>query len=182
VFFIKSIEEKWIHILIWAAMLTYAAIAPKLYVQFFLKEGKPAQFDFSIPQPTDQISFAVDRLELTKEPALFNLWGWSFFRGDTNQAAYERWIVLQSKENTYFYRSESFERSELQSAFEDVNIDLTNAGYNTYISKDAIARGEYQIGILFKHKSSNLTYYVVTDKMIVRTPNQILLVASNPNP
>jgi hypothetical protein len=161
-------------------MLVYVAVAPDVYARFILKEGKPVPFDQNLPKPTDQISYSVDRLDFIKGQGLFNLWGWSFFRGDRDQSAYERWIILQSREQTYSFLSESFQRPELQSAFKDVDIDLSNAGFSAPISKYAIKPGTYQIGILFRHTSSNALYYIVTNKIIVRTPNQIRMDLSNP--
>lgn len=173
-------QKKWIHIFIWIMMLIYVATAPTIYTRFILNEGKPAPVNENLPQPTDQISYSVDRLDFIKGQGLYNLWGWSFFRGDPDQAAYERWIVLQSDAQTYYYLSESFKRPELQSAFEDVNIDLTNAGYSAHISKYAIKPGTYKIGLLFKHKTSGELYFVVTNKLIIRTPNQIRMELSTP--
>ena len=167
--------------MIWAAMLAYIVIAPEVYARFILKEGKPLPFEHALPQPTDQISFAVDRLDSTKDQGLFHLWGWSFFRGDSNQAAYERWIILQSEENTYFYQAVSFQRPDLQSAFKDVKIDLLNAGYSTYISKYAIKAGDYQIGLLFVNKQTKAVHYIITNKSLVRTANHLRLQKSQPS-
>ena len=89
----KQIPKNCIHLLVWATTLVYLAFAPDLYVRFILKEGKPVQLDQSLPQPTDEISFGIDRLDLVKGQELFNLVGWSFFRGDSDQAAYTRWIA-----------------------------------------------------------------------------------------
>jgi hypothetical protein len=176
----KQIQKNWIHISVWTAMLIYVGIAPELYTRFILREGKPVQLAQSLPPATDQISFAVDGLDLIKGQELFNLWGWAFFRGDNDQSAYERWIVLQSNVKTYFFSSKSFRRRDVESAFEDVDIDLSNTGFFTSISKLAVEPGMYQIGILFKHKSNNNTYYIVTNKMIIRTKNQIRLTVSKP--
>jgi len=168
------------HILVSVSMFVYVALAPHVYTRFVVDEGKPVPFDQELPKQTDQISYSVDRLDLIKGQGLFNLWGWSFFRGDADQSAYERWIILQSGAQTYFYRAEPFQRRELQTAFPDVDIDLTNAGFFVHISKYAIEPGTYQIGILFRHKSSDALYYVVTNKAIFRTPNQIRLDVANP--
>lgn len=161
-------------------MAIYVAIAPDVYARFILNEGKSMAFDQELPEPTDQISYSVDRLDFIKGQGLYNLWGWSFFRGDPNQNDYDRWITLQSSMKTYFYLSESFQRPELQSVFKDVDIDLSNAGFFAHLSKYAIEPGTYQIGILFRHKSSHILYYAITNKVIVRTPNLIRMDVSNP--
>ena len=173
------IKKAWIHGIIWAAMLVYVTISPDIYAKFILEEGKPVQFNKALPQPTDQMSFWVDRLDLIEAPGLYNLWGWSFFRGDKDQDAYERWVVLQSEENTYFYPARSFQRPELQSAFKDVDIDISNGGFSTHISKFAIEPAEYRIGILFEHKFSDAMHYIFTNHVLTRTANQMRLETLN---
>ena len=173
------IKMYWVHGILWAAMFTYVAISPQIYLRYILKEGKPVPGNKALPQPTDQIYFSVDRLDLIKAPGLFNLWGWSFFLGDKDQAAYSQWIVLQSPENTYFYPAETFPRPEVQTVYKDFNLDLSNAGFSTHISKYAIEPGEYRIGILFEHTASGAVYYIVTNKIILRTANHIHLEILN---
>jgi hypothetical protein len=172
------------HIVVWALMVTYVVSAPDLYVRFVLKNGKPVQLSDGLPTVTYQISFSVDRMDpmVLDGQDLFNLWGWAFLREEPDQSQYERFIVLKSDTNTYFFQTQSADRPDVQEAFPDLTINVLNSGFSTLISKDVIQLGSYQIGIFFKQSSDNAVYYVVTNKMIVRTGNQLQLVITDEQP
>jgi hypothetical protein len=174
---INALRKGWRHIFIWALMLAYFAFAPDLFVRFILKDGKPIQYDEVLPDVSDQISYSITRLETfyINGELFFKLIGWSFLRSDPNQAMYERLIVLKSDTNTYFFAIQSTERPDVQEAFEYLDIDLLNSGFSSLLSKDVIRPGIYRIGIVFRIPSANKVYYMVTNKIIVRTANQIRL-------
>ena len=171
-------QKNWIHIFVWAAMLIYMAAAPHFHERYILKAGKPVLFDDKLPQVTDQIYYGVDRFDpvVVHGQNLYNLWGWSFMRGEPDQAAYERLIVLQSENRVYFFSSVNNARPDVQTLFNDLRLDLINTGFSAYISKDVIEPGTYHIGILVKHQGNGKIYYTVTEKRIIRTPNKLHLV------
>jgi hypothetical protein len=181
---LNTLKKVWFHILVWALMLAYMIVAPDLYVRFVLNNGKPIQFSEELPAVTDQISFSVDILDpiVLDRQDLYDLWGWAFLQGEPEQSQYERFIVLQSDTNIYFFPTQSSERPDVQEAFPDLTINVLNSGFSTFISKDVVRLGSYQIGIVFRHQSSNAIYYVVTNKMIVRTANQLQLEIADLQP
>jgi hypothetical protein len=174
----RLFQKNWIHILVWSAMLIYVAAAPPFYARYILKDGRPVLFDEKLPQVTEQISYGVDRFDpvVLHGQNLYNLWGWSFMRGEPDQAAYERLIVLQSDSRTYFFSSANNARPDVQALFADLHLDLINTGFSAYISKDMVELGTYQIGILVKDRANDTIYYVVTNKSIIRTPNKLQLL------
>lgn len=176
---LSFIQKNWIHTIIWALMIVYLTVAHDVYNRFILKEGAPVQFDYRVPKPKDEIFFALGRFDLVKGQDLYHLVGVSFVRGDRDQDAYDRWIILASDTNTYFYKAQATQRPELQAMFKDLDIDLSNAGISTHISKYAIKPGEYTVGILFKHRRNDKTHYVITNKKIIRTVNQIRMEATD---
>jgi hypothetical protein len=135
-------------------------------------------FDEKLPQVTDQISYAVDRIDtiVFRGQNLYNLSGWAFMRGEPDQAAYERLIVLQSENRVYFFSSVNNARPDVQAEFTDLHLDLINTGFSAYISKDMVEPGTYQIGILFKDRANGTIYYVVTNKSVIRTSNKLQLL------
>jgi hypothetical protein len=159
-------------------MLIYMAAAPHFHERYILKVGKPVLFDDKLPQVTDQIAYGVDRFDpvVVHGQNLYNLWGWSFMRGEPDQAAYERLIVLQSESRIYFFSSVNNARPDVQALFKNLNLDLINTGFSAYISKDMVEPGTYQIGILVKDRANDTIYYVVTNKSIIRTPNKLQLL------
>jgi hypothetical protein len=180
---LNALKENRLHILIWALMLAYVIAAPDLYARFVLKNGKPVQESVELPVPTDQILFSADRLDpVPGGQGLFNLWGWAFAREEPDQSHYERFIVLQSSTNTYFFPTQSFEYPQVQAAFPDLAINVMNSGFSTYISKDLIQPGSYQVGILFRHRTSSAIYYRISNKLIARTGDQLFLELANSQP
>ena len=171
-------QKNLIHIFVWAAMLIYVAVATPFHTRYILKDGKAVIFDEELPQTTEQISYAVDRIDaiVLRGQNLYNLSGWAFMRGEPDQAAYERFIVLQSESRVYFFSSVNNARPDVQAEFTDLHLDLINTGFSAYISKDVIEPGTYHIGILVKHQGNGKIHYTVTEKRIIRTPNKLHLV------
>jgi len=177
-------QKYWAHILVWVIVIIYIVLGPVIYTRYFLKNGKPIELNQALPATTDQIKFAVDSLYPIRINAqdLYNLQGWSYFLGDPDQAKYDRYIVLQSDTRTYFFPVQSMERSDVQKAFKDLNMDLLNSGFSSIISKDAIQPGKYHLGILFKDQSSDNAYYFDSNKTLIRTANQLIRESNNLQP
>ena len=180
----KHFQNNWFHILIWTIMFIYLAVAPKFYSHFILKKGKPVQVNITIPAPTEKLLLTVDRLDpvVSEGQDIYYLWGWTFYNSDVEQSVYERLIVLQSEANTYFFSTKAFEREGVQKAYEHLGLDVLNSGFSIDISKDVIKPGVYHIGILFTNEVTNQTYYAVSNKIIVRTANQLQLETSPQQP
>jgi hypothetical protein len=170
-------QKKWMHILIWLMMIFYFFTGSSLYTHFILANGKPVEFAQGLPLTTDQIKYGVDSLNSIKVNGqdLYKLSGWSFYLNDPDQDKYTRYVVIQSNSKTYFFTTQSQDRVDVQRAFNNLNLNLRNSGYSTIISKDVIRPGRYQIGILFEDNSQNAVYYIITNKILVRTPNYLRL-------
>jgi hypothetical protein len=181
---LNILRKGWVHLLVWTAMIVYLVLAPNLYANYFIKNGKPIQFREGLPAVTDQISYSVSSLVSTMSDGqeIYNLWGWAFLHEEADQSQYERFIVLKSDKRDFFFPVKSFERPEVQKAFPDLKIDVTNSGFSTYISKDAISPGSYRIGIVFRNKLNNFTSYVSSNKMIINDGKllQLKTVESQP--
>jgi hypothetical protein len=176
----KLIKNNWFHIVAWMAIFMYYAVAPDLYVHFFLKNGKPLQIDGNIPTETNQIKFRVDGLEPIEYEGqdIYKLYGWAFLTVNMNVhlSKYEREIVLISDSKRYFFQTQSVKRPGVQKAYEHLNMDLLDSGFLTLISKDVIAPGEYRVGIIFKNPMNGSEHYADNPKRIVlRTPNSLIL-------
>ena len=159
-------------------MLIYVVVATPLHTRYILKDGKPVIFDDQLPQKTKRISYSIDRFDpiVLRGQNLYHLWGWAVVRGDPDPTAYERLIVLRSDNHIYFFSSVNQARPEIQAQIPELNLPL-NTGFSAHISKDVIPLGVYRIGFLFRHRTSDTRYYLVTDRKIIRTPNKIQLVA-----
>jgi hypothetical protein len=173
------LKKNWLHLAIWSLMFIYLLAAPGVYTRNVLSNGKPIEFSQALPATTDQIRASVDRLDpmASNGQDIYNLWGWAFYLGDADQAAYDRLIVLQSDDRTYYFPTESFKRPDLQLAFPDVSMDIRETGFSAYISNDVLHPGKYQVGILFEPRKGGDNYYNLSNKILVSTPNTLALEA-----
>lgn len=183
---INMFKKHWFHILIWLFMVGYLIFAPGLYFRFVLKNGKPVQFQEKLPAPaTDLISFWVDRADpfVSQGEVLYNMLGWAFLREESDQSQYERFIVLRSDVREYYFPVQIKERLDVQEAFPDLTIDVSNSGFSTFIAKDAIRPGSYHIGIIFRdRRASDFIHVLITKDMLVRTANQLKFVRDGSQP
>jgi hypothetical protein len=174
------------HILVWAGMLIYLVFAQNLYTYFFLPKGKPTTISTELPEMTDQIQFHVDVFESTvfNGQYLYLMSSWAFSTADPAipPGDYERQLVLISDNKNYFFSIESYDRPDIQTGYQSLGIQLTNAGFLTQISQDVIEPGTYQIGIVFHNPRNGSTNYSTTNKYLIRTPNQLKISDSPTGP
>lgn len=174
------------HILIWAIMLTYLAFAPVLYTRFILLNGKPVQVNGELPAEIEQNKYSIDGLDpiVYEGQDLYKLWGWAFLSADPSKTPdmYVREIVLISGSRHYYFPTTSVPRQGVQDTFNNLNMNLINSGFSTLIAKDVIWPGEYSVGIVFRYQPCDCAYYVATNRVVIRTANQLLLDHSNSTP
>lgn len=174
----KLKRSAWIHIALFAGMLLYLVIAPMVEVRYFIRAGKPTQLDGSIPNPTEQINHAVDECKevLFQGDKFYRVNGWSFLTTANDLAEYDVYFVLNAAHHDYSYLTVPGGRRDVPRAFPDVKLDLSNSGFVVFLSRDALPIGKYRISLLYQHKESGERVYQKTQRMLVRTPNQLLLL------
>ena len=163
-------------------MFVYIISAPRLHTNFFLKQGKPLAIRESVPAEAEQIKLNIDALDLIVQDRqeVYRLYGWAFSTLDPSLSPemYEREILLiSSLQRIYAFSIDTVSRPGVQEFFKDLNMNLTESGFSTLISKDVLPVGEYRIGIVFRDPSTGLSYY--TDKpkrILLRTPNSLSLL------
>lgn len=175
---IRIKRHKWFHIILWITTFLYLLFFPKLIDNILLTEGKPIQYEIGSIESTDILKYSVDRLDAItiNKQDIFNLWGWAFAPTFKEQSEFEKIVVLESENQTYYFKAESFKREELQKVFKDIDIDLSYSGLKANIAKEALKPGSYTIGIIFNNKSNNDTYYQITNAKLLRTPNNLKLI------
>lgn len=171
---INFFKKNKFHILVWIVMLIYLNAAYGLY-SLFLSKGRPVSFDLESSVKTKQIKYSID--SFNNKASYDILSGWAVLTEEHDQSQYERLIMLQSDTKTYFFPLTSTKRPDLQKIFKKSKIDVQKAGFNAHISSNFIQPGSYLIGIVFRLKTSNVSYYIVTDRLILRTPNHFQLKA-----
>lgn len=165
------------HITIWLIVAIYFFAAPRIIDSYFTKVGNPTKTPLEDTRQANAINYSVDRLDLISvdNQKVYNLWGWSFIDSQENQQDFDRYLVLISEHNTYTYKMERYYRPAIQAAFPDILFDITNCGFETYISKGTLPLGNYQVGILYINQHTGSSSLQLTYAHLKRTQNQLFL-------
>lgn len=178
---VDFIRKWWLHILFWIVVPVYFMLAPSIYFRFFTNEGHPVQSDLQIPIEFRSSRFTVDSLSLYDANGLYQLRGWSFLlnQDDNPTEAYERVIVLISRQRNYVFPTSIRDRRDVAEHFQELGLSgLRNSGFSALISVNAIKRDTYKIGIIFKHPDGS-SVYVNMGRCLTRTPNSLILAAKD---
>jgi hypothetical protein len=178
----KYLHKRWLHLLIWGAMVLYFILAPEIYDRYFVQEGKPIWVDAKLPTQVYGYQTHMDRVEIIDDQnGIHQLFGWAFLTFSKSIPAedYERRVVLLSPKGNYIFTAATLQRIDVQLAYNDLDMDLEKSGFSALIDRNAIKSGLYRLGIIFKRKSNDLTYYVDTDYCVSRTPNQLIMKSVN---
>ena len=90
-----------------------------------------------------------------------------------DQSKFEKYLVLNSASRTYFFAYDSFAWPGVQDAYKDLGLDLSSTGFHVLISGDGLRSGTYNIGFLFQDTAEDRAYYSVSNRYLIRTPNQV---------
>lgn len=171
----KANNKKWVHFLLWGLMILYLFIAPVIKDRMTIVIGKPVGVEDAVLEETDNIQGMVDRISEAKVDGqwVYRVQGWSYIKNDMDQANYDVFLVLTNEDNRYFFATTPYKRSDVENAFPEIEIDLTNSGYDTFIAKETLANGNYNIGLLYRNKTTGAFTYIRTDKLLIKTINDI---------
>lgn len=174
----NKLKYFWVFLIILLALIVIFVALPGIVDKTTITEGSPINMEPIALEQTEFIRYSVDRLDpiTVNGQDIYSLWGWSFPINEVDQTNFEIYLVIKSDKAEYYYLSESFVRPDLQKAFPEVKMDLTNSGFKAFIAKEKIKVGQYSIWIIYKNKADGTTYSTLTHKEIVRTPNTITLI------
>lgn len=175
----KWVKKNWPHIIIWLLVILNFFLSPVVYSKYMTSQGKPITVsDDVLPSVTDKGKIYIDGLDpiLLDGENLYRLWGWAFLTIDKDivLSDYTRYIILESDNKIYKYPVTIVERTGVQEAFKDLNMDLLNSGFYANISEESISLGVYRIYVEFE-KADGVSYLLSSANMIEKTPNSISL-------
>lgn len=167
-----------VHFLIWAVLLVYLLTANRIYVDFFLKNGKPFQEPVALPAETGEVHASIDapRTAIVEGESLFVLSGWVFIPGDPESGRYKKTVVFHSVREDLVFQAETLMRSDLTDIYSQYQVNLDEAGFQILFSKDILKPGNYRIGILLEDKQGTIRAYRLVDKYIEREANLIRFI------
>jgi len=147
----------WLHILIWSIAILYFFLSPTFHRHFLNNTNSQIVLDNLSAKITNEGKIYIDGLdsENISRSSKFKLWGWAFLTDDRYLSIddYNRAIILFSDDEIYQYPVISTERLGVQDFFSDLNMDLINSGFYTYLTKETIKPGLYKIGMIFETKN-----------------------------
>jgi len=116
-----------------------------------LPDSPRVDWQQELPAPAGKITFYIDGLSSTTsaEQTQYQLVGWAFLPENADSTRFERLIVLKSATRTYYLQASVAQRPDVQKAYQDLGMDLTDSGFTVYFSEDSITPDRYSIGILF---------------------------------
>lgn len=167
------------HITMKIGAIPYPDKAGNSFLQFedALQDGFGIHLNQVLPAPTEEIRYSLDgigHLSLNSN-SVARLVGWSFILNDFDQTHYERFLVLESDKETYFFPTLPNERTDIQKAFAVLNLNLQYSGFETFIQEDVLQTGTYAIGILFRDTANGSVFYSETSNTLTRSSNQLTL-------
>ncbi|HOW91707.1 MAG TPA: hypothetical protein PK883_05255 [Anaerolineaceae bacterium] len=175
-------NRKSIHFLLWGLMILYLFIAPVIKDRVTIVIGKPVEVEGAQVVDSDRIRSAVNRLSEARVDGqwVYRVQGWSFITDDMDQTNYDIFLVFSNDKNFYFFETTPKKRSDIEEAYPEVEIDLTNSGFDAFIAKETIANGRYEIGMLYRNKTSGEFAYSRMDRTLVKTINDIQMEEAGP--
>lgn len=178
----KTKNRKSIHFLLWGLMILYLFIAPVIKDRMTIVIGKPVEVEGAQVVDSDRIRSAVNRLSEARVDGqwVYRVQGWSFITDDMDQTNYDIFLVFSNDKNFYFFETTPKKRSDIEEAYPEVEIDLTNSGFDAFIAKETIANGRYEIGMLYRNKTSGEFAYSRMDRTLVKTINDIQMEEAGP--
>ena len=133
------------HTLIVGAFLLFLLfLSEPLFDRFERVAGESMLYKTTLPAATNNIQYAIDKLEVTTRALEIN--GWAFIKGMDSDNS-EIYIVLKSADRTYVFTAETMIRVDVTQAFKELNLNLDYSGFGALIPARKIASGEYTVGI-----------------------------------
>lgn len=173
------------HFLLWLVAILYLLFSPSLFYHFFSQEGKPDEVKSIPPREVGKIRFNIenisywsDNMVVYQRSETYALGGWAFVDTDplTKQSDFNRFVVIYNDSKAYLFPIQTYMRPDVESYFKNSSQrELIQSGFTAVISKNALATGNYKIGLLFEHKKGNASYYIEADRVLVRKPNRLYL-------
>lgn len=174
-----SIQHYWPYALILGLAILFFFLGNPLAARFFYLDGRPILGDINLPEESKQVMYHLDKFNPYDDKGhLYSLQGWAFTTDKPGSPTddYATQIILLRDEGNLVYPTTAESREDVISHFKELNLDIQMPGFSVLINKEILRRGEYQVGILLTLKEDGSQHFILTDRLIKRTPNSITLI------
>jgi len=172
--------KRWIianqkHLIVWTVLLIYVASANQLYVNFFLKNGKPVSKNEPLPTEVRPIVYQLsDTLQPVRRngESLYELTGYAFFQDNPLEQTQIK-IVLYSPTLKLTFPTQASPYPDMIRSYSGFKPGMEDAQFDLLLSKNVVKPGTYQICILLESGNGEDQVYVMTGGTILKTPNTL---------
>jgi hypothetical protein len=172
--------KKWLlsnqkHLILWAVLLIYVALANQLYVTFILKDGKPVSQNDALPSEARKIVYLLsDVLQPVRRngQSLYKLSGYAFFQDNPLEQTQIK-IVLYSPTLKLTFPTQAAQYPDMIRSMKGYIPGMDQAQFSLLFSKNTLKPGSYQICILLDGNSGEDQAYVMTVGTLLKTPNTL---------
>jgi len=173
----KKKELKFILFLPLLFTIIFFFLAPVVQRQIAEHSSSLSIYTNPLPTLTIDAKMYIDQLRISDfERNEFSLHGWGFITGSEELilTKYERTILLISDAKIFSLPTSEVIRTDVQKAFQDLNLDLTFSGFVTSFSLFALPPGEYVISMVFSLPDGT-EFLFHSDFILKRTVNSLKL-------
>jgi hypothetical protein len=163
------------HLIVWAVLLIYLASANQLYVNFFLRQGKPVSKNDPLPSEVRPIVYQLsDTLQSVRRNGenLFELSGYAFFQDNPLEPTQIK-ILLFSPTLKLTFPTQAAQYPDMIQSYSGYKPGMDRTQFSLLLSKNTLKPGTYQICILLQSLTGGDQVYVMTSGTILKTPNTI---------
>ena len=168
------------HMIIWGLVIIYTLFANQLYIQFVLRDGKPVASNVILPSIPQNIVFKLtDLLQPVHYNGqdLYEIKGYAFFAANPGQTNTIR-IVLTSNTGNIVFPTRSVPVPDMIKSLPKYENSMDQAEFSFLVSKNVLATGKYQVGILLQPVGDAIPAYVLTTSSIQKTPNSLKYISA----
>lgn len=168
---------KYKHFVIAAVLFIYLLSVKPLYVQFFVRNGKPERLETTLPAPVPagDVVFRISHLRQVhyEGQSLYELRGFAFRKDDPLKEHTIRMVLVSSEDDTRLvYPAETVAVPSMLRSFEYEAPVNEQAEFRVLFAKPALPAGTYSVGLLLESKDGE-RLYVLTGSTMEKTPNHM---------
>jgi hypothetical protein len=158
--------------------LAFFFFAPVIQRQMAKRNSNLSVYTKPLPAVTDAAKMYIDHLQISDfKSNEYSLHGWGFLTHfqELTPTEYERTLLLISDAKIFSLSTSEVIRTDVQKAFQDLDLDLTYSGFNTSFSLYALPPGKYLIAMVFS-LTDGTEFLFYSDFVLNRTVNSLKLI------
>ena len=175
-------QKLWPHILVWVTLIVYLTLINPIYVSHLQSPVRADPLWLDALAET-RIHHNIDLLRLVRRDnhEIYRMDGWAFPENDdlVNDQFQKQIILIDDEGGAFLFDTIDMVRPDVEEHYSYPNRKARASGFTVHISKYALTRVLYQVGIAYTTPST-APEYTRTQFYIERTPNTLVLHQGQP--